>query len=235
MDSSLPRDRKRLPDYRHRQLELITILRTIGVNVNDDQDPAGERIPLTEIDAFTFLYFLSKPKNDWNKMKILWALASDWNIPVVVHDVCGIPSPNAQLLWLFPYKYERVNDEINRLWDFFDLALSGKLTDDNFADWRTIHGVERQKISECLFLLNPYEALCLNGKVKPFVQSFGVNTDFLSYSELALIYKQVQSVIPLSFTEISYQGYLNTTYLPSKPLYFRLGTKDNLNGHTVLP
>jgi 5-methylcytosine-specific restriction protein B len=55
----------KLPEYRDRQLELIQVLRDIEVNVNDDEDVRGVKSPLTEIDPFTFLFFLGKAKTNW--------------------------------------------------------------------------------------------------------------------------------------------------------------------------
>jgi hypothetical protein len=88
----------KLQGYRNLQIELINILRNIGVNVNEDEDIVGHRVPLTEIDPFTFLFFLGKQRNDWNKVKTLRKLCEQWEIEIAINDVCGIPSANAQKL-----------------------------------------------------------------------------------------------------------------------------------------
>src|SRR5690242_15313948 len=95
----------KLPAYKNKQGELIQILKDIGVNVNEDEDAPGQRVPLSEIDPFTFLFFLGKHRNEWNKVKVLRKLCDKWNIDVTVNDVCGIPGANAQKLWMFSWQY----------------------------------------------------------------------------------------------------------------------------------
>lgn len=223
----------RLPNYRNNQVELIQILRDIGVNVNEDEDNPGHKVPLTEIDPFTFLFFLGKHRNEWNKVKVLRKLCKKWDIDVLVNDVCGIPSANAQKLWMFSWQYARTN-EIALLWDFFDKGIAGTITDIDLQNVLNIISVGKQKITEGLFLIAPEQYLCLNGKVKPFVQSFGINTDFENFTQLKSLYSQIRNAIPLSFHEISFKGYINSTYGERTPNYYRIGTTAGEGGESQL-
>ncbi|MEN9883879.1 MAG: hypothetical protein RLZZ420_1096, partial [Bacteroidota bacterium] len=56
-----------LRQYRNNQAYLIQVLRDIGINVPDDEDSPGHKIPLTAIDPFSFLFYLGVPRNNWNK------------------------------------------------------------------------------------------------------------------------------------------------------------------------
>jgi 5-methylcytosine-specific restriction protein B len=223
----------KLQGYRNLQIELINILRNIGVNVNEDEDIVGHRVPLTEIDPFTFLFFLGKQRNDWNKVKTLRKLCEQWEIEIAINDVCGIPSANAQKLWMFPYKYSRRN-EIELLWDFFEKSIADTINDTDFAAICNITNVGKQKITEGLFLVNPERYLCLNSKVKPYVQSFGLNTDFENYTQLKNLYEQIKNTIHYGFHEISFKGYIQSTYGSHKPSYFRIGTTAGEGGESQL-
>ena len=225
---------EKLPAYRNRQDELVQVLCDIGVNVNDDEDIPGHKILMSEIDPFTFLFFLGKHRNEWNKVKVLRRLCEKWNIDVLVNDVCGIPSANAQKLWMFPWKHERTND-ISLLWDFYDKALARTITDADFNGIRNIKSVEKQKISEGLFLVDPSRYLCLNGKVKPYLETFGINTEFETYRELENIYTNIRDKVPLAFHEISFKGYIHSTYGTRIPSYYRIGSTAGEGGESQLP
>jgi 5-methylcytosine-specific restriction protein B len=222
----------KLPEYRDRQLELIQVLRDIEVNVNDDEDVRGVKSPLTEIDPFTFLFFLGKAKTNW--VGVVRKLCGLWNIDVKVNDVCGLPSPNAQKLWMFPYKYDRTN-EIADLWGFFNSAYRETINEPQFANILKINSVGLQKMTEGLFMVKPDRYLCLNGKVKPYLQSLGINTDFENYTQLEAIYASIRAEVPLSFHEISFKGYIDTTTKDHIPSYFRVGTKEGELGESQLP
>jgi len=224
---------KKIPDYKDRQPELIQILRDIGVNVNEDEDRPGNRVPLTEVDPFTFLFFLGKHRNDLNKVNVLRKLCEKWNIDLLVNDVCGIPSANAQKLWMFSWQYARTN-EIALLWDFFEKAIIGSIADSDFQNIIAISNVGKQKVTEGLFLVDNERYLCLNGKVKPFVQSFGVDTEFENFTQLQAVYAAVKKAIPLAFHEISFEGYINTSYANRTPNFFRVGTTAGEGGESEL-
>ena len=49
---------RKLPAYRDKQEELIEVIREIGINVSEDEDLPGNKVPLTEIDPYTFLFYL---------------------------------------------------------------------------------------------------------------------------------------------------------------------------------
>jgi len=226
---------KKLPGYRNKQQDLIQVLRDIGVNVNEDEDLPGNKIALSEIDPYTFLFFLGKPKNDWNKVKILRSLCALWSIDVAIYDTCGIPSANPLKLWMFPWKYARTQNEIDRLWNFFDKANNNTLTDSDFEDLRQIPGIEKTKITEALFLQNPDEYLCINSKVRPFLKSKGIDSDFDTFAQLKSLYQGIRRNIDLSFHEISFFSHIQAVYGENKQRFYRIGTKEGESGTSMLP
>jgi len=226
---------KRLHAFKNKQLDLIQVLRDVGVKVNEDEDRPGNKIPLTEIDPYTFLFFLGKHKNEWNKIKVLRSLCELWNINETVYDVCGIPSANAQKLWMFPWQYTRTNNEIGRLWDFFDKADKGTITDADFAGLRSIPGIEKQKITEALFIQNPQEYLCINSKMRPYLQAKGINVVFETYTQLQSLYQTIKNSLPIPYHQLSFESHINSVFGNHIPQFYRIGTKEGEKGVSVLP
>jgi hypothetical protein len=212
---------------------LIQVLRDIGVNVNEDEDRPGHKVPLTEIDPFTFLFFLGKHKNEWNKIKVIREICSLWNINVVVNDVCGIPTANAQKLWMFSYQYGRTN-EIEKLWDLFDLLLSNSITDSLFKEIVNQAGVGKIKLTEAFFIINPTEYLCINAKVKPYLLKKGINSDFENFSQYKSILLNIKNTSTDSFVDISYQSYIESEFNDLEPNFYRIGTTAGESGVSVL-
>lgn len=225
---------ERLPQYRNNQAALVQVLRDIGVNVNEDEDRPGHKVPLTEIDPFTFLFFLGKHRNDWNKVKVLRQLCQLWNINTIVNDVCGIPGANAQRLWLFVWQHAR-NNEINHLWDLFEKLLSNRITDADFEEAVGFPSVGRIKLTEAFFIVKPTDYLCINSKVKPYLNLKGINTDFTTYSQFQSILQRIRNTILEPLYKISFQSHLVAEYSNHVPNYYRIGTTDGQNGTSILP
>lgn len=224
----------KLPEYKNRQLELIQILRDIGVNVTEDEDTPGHRVPLTEIDPFSFVFYLGTPKNYWNKIKVLRKLCEKWNIDIVVNDVSGIPTANTQRLRMFPWKHARKN-EIPRLWEIFDLLLKDGITNEVFAEFEKLPGAAKTKITEAFFIVQPDKYLCINGKVKPYLQSKGINAEFNTFTELKTLLTNIKTNLKIPFQVISFESHINSEYASHIPRYYRIGTKAGDKGPSMLP
>lgn len=106
------------------QQELIELLKSIGISPFNDKSKEGDYdIELSEIDPFTFFCYIHK-HGDKRRLDYLQQIAKkiDLETPLSVE---GIPTAQAQRVWLFPFKYLRVNNEISRLWSFFKKELKG--------------------------------------------------------------------------------------------------------------
>lgn len=220
--------------YRNNQPELISILQEIGININNDEDRPKHSILLQEIDPFTFLFYLSKPKNTWNKISVLRALCRKWNFNGMVYDVCGIPSGNARRLHLFKYKYERGN-EIDTLWRIFESLLNGSMNETLYQEFLASAMAQKTKLTESLFLVDPFNFLCINAKVRPYLESKGINPSFSSYAELIALYSRIKDQLQIPFTQISFEAHIQDAFPDRKPNYFRIGTTAGENGESILP
>src|SRR5690554_3885063 len=136
------------------QQELIDLLKSVDIGpFNDRSVPGNYDIELDEIDPFTFFCYIYKYGNK-KRLNLLQQIAEKLNIEKPLGE-SGIPSTQPQLVWLFPNKYLRVNNEISRLWDFFKKALTNEITNDDFANVLQIQNVGRVKLTEALFYIDP--------------------------------------------------------------------------------
>jgi 5-methylcytosine-specific restriction protein B len=103
---------RQLLNYEHRQQELINILREAGESILNDLDENGQTIPLEEIDPFTFFCYIYKYGPE-KTIQRLQHVSQAFGITPIPEDINGLPTANAQKVWLFPYKKERRNFEID--------------------------------------------------------------------------------------------------------------------------
>ncbi len=157
------------------QLGLIQLLKKIGVTGFNDKDKDGNNIELAEIDPFTFFRFIYKYGSK-KRHELLQKLAKELNIYPLPLGESGLPSSDPRRVRLFPIKSERNNNEINRLWEFFELAVKDQLSDEIFTGIIEIHNTGKTVLTELLFYINPEKYLPLNGPS-------------IKYLEILLFYK----------------------------------------------
>lgn len=197
---------EKLPAYRNRQNELIEILKSAGVSINQDEEEGNIKIPLEEIDPFTFFGHIYK-HGPTKRLEILQEISIKFDAPYPEGEA-GIPSTHGQKTWLFPFKRSRKNNEIERLWDFFELCLKDELNDDLFKDLLNINGVGKIKLTESLFSVNPDKYFPLNGSSINFInEEIGVNPEFSTYSEYLKVLSEIKEKTDVPFYELSHQAY----------------------------
>ena len=189
------------------QKELIDLLKSVGITPFNDKEELGEHdIELNEIDPFTFFCYIYKYGPE-RRQKYLQKIAETLKLSIP-NDDSGIPSANAQRVWLFPYKFERVNKEIDRLWNFFKKAISNNITDDDFSDVLSIRNVAKAKITEALFNINPDKYFPVNGPTKPYLKNvLGIEPVFETYSDYTALLENIKNQINIPFYELSYEAW----------------------------
>jgi len=213
-----------LKGMENRQTELIDLLRSTGINISVDQEKEGKKIPLAEIDPFTFFFYIYKHRGE-GRIQILQKIAVKLNLPSPEGD-SGIPSTNAQNVWLFPYKYNRTNNEIQRLWKFFFSALKQEITDEQFSDVKSIYGVGLTKLTQGLFYIDPLNYLPIDKQTKPYLKDvYQIGTEYESYFGYKQIIEEVKEKINKPFYEISHDAWWcnnNTNYwiFQANPKYY---------------
>lgn len=196
-----------LKDKEDSQVELINLLKSIGIGPFDnDEDAQGNKVDLTEIDPFTFFFFIYKYGPE-RRLKFLQELAKKLNV-FVPNDELGIPSAQAQKLWLFPYIGSRNNNEINKLWGLFYSALEESITDRQFQDVLTIRSTGKTKLTEGLFEINPERYFPINGPTKPYLKEvLNIDPNFTSFEEYESILSQIKGKTNKPFYQLSYEAW----------------------------
>ena len=195
-----------LRTQRNNQPHLVEILRKAGVNGLHDENKRGKRIDLTEIDPLTFFCFIYKYGPE-RRLEVLREIAKELNLTIPTDDY-GIPSVNALKVCLFPFEGKRINNEINRLWDFFESALNNSITDEQFEDILTINGTGKSKITACLFNILPDQYYPINGPSKPYLEEvLGINPVFETFSEYKKILNSLKQKENKSFFQLSFDAW----------------------------
>jgi len=195
-----------LIENENNQTQLIQLLKDLGITGFEDVDINNEPIPLNEIDPFTFFCYIYKHGPE-KRLELLKQLATKLKLPIPSDDL-GIPSANAQKVWLFPLKKNRQNNEIDRLWIFFKKASYLELNDELFQDILTITNVGKIKITEGLFNLNPIEYFPLNGPTMPYLKEvLGIDSEFKTFAEYKNILEKIRDKTNRPFYQISYKAW----------------------------
>lgn len=189
------------------QKELIQILKSIGIGpFNDKSDIGDHYIELEEIDPFTFFCYIYKYGTK-RRLEFLSKIAETLHLSIPKGD-SGIPSAQPQKVWLFPYKFERKKDEINRLWSFFYKCISDNITESDFEDILQIQSIGKTKLTESLFYINPEKYLPINGPLKPYINEvLNFSPDFNTYSEYIALLENIKIKSTLPFYELSYEAW----------------------------
>jgi 5-methylcytosine-specific restriction enzyme B len=189
------------------QLELIQLLRSVGIGpLNDKAESGNHDIDLEELDPFTFFCYVYKYGTK-KRLSYLQKIAEVLNLTIPKGE-SGVPSAQAQQVWLFPYKYERTNNEVGRLWNLFNKELSGQITDQDFSDALLIRNTGKTKLTEALFYINPEKYLPINGPTIPYIKEIlSIDPKFNTYNEYIKILSEIKATIDIPFYELSYEAW----------------------------
>jgi 5-methylcytosine-specific restriction protein B len=178
---------RKLLEFENRQDELLALLRDFagrGLQVGslEDQDAPEHRVPLTEIDPFSFFATFNWQGHKPEKRRaILAALRDAWQLSEAVpEDFDGIPLGNPQQLWFFGWQHRRDAGDIGRLWQFARQVIDGtRATLDRALYIRLLaqRSVGEVKLSIGMFWLNPREFLPADKWMRGYMERRGVPED----------------------------------------------------------
>jgi DNA polymerase III delta prime subunit len=208
---------QKLVDYEARQGELLGLLREAskaGVPLGKllDFDRAGQDLPLSEIDPFTFFASFNRNTHHDHRRALLERCKAFFGLSSPVpDDFDGIPTANNQNWWFFPYASERRPEDIPAHWALARAAVTQGLAgvDEALFDRSLqVKQVGMGKLTQGLFWLRPDEFVPLDGNTRtllkerglqPYVEGFGpyrdlvglvktkIGNDFVSLSRSAFV------------------------------------------------
>jgi len=201
----------KLFDYETKQEELVRIIKNAGIKGIVDKDVGDTKVPLSEMDPFTFFCFIYK-HGVAKQLEFLRKISEHFGVQPLPEGQNGIPSAQGLSVKLFPHKKDRNNNEIRRLWSFFKDALANQIDNEQFADILKIVSVGKAKITEVLFYVKPEEYLPVDGQTIPYLKEvLNINPDFETWDEYLAILKQVREHTKDPFYKVSYDAwYWNT-------------------------
>ena len=120
----------RLAEFRHDRGPLVAGIKAIAARVEglghlgSDQFPDGSQGFLNDICPFTTLGLFNRNVTVPNRRAIAGELAALLGVELPVPTSFeGIPVLNNQKSWFFPFEKDRPANQIDQLWDFFNLGL----------------------------------------------------------------------------------------------------------------
>jgi len=195
---------------KNRQQYLIEILKKIGVEGFKDVNEDKEEFQLNEIDPFSFFSYLNKYKLDSKRIEILQKIHSELKFKCEVpKDVLGIPTSHPLKVRLFPYKYARKNNEIEKLWNLFEQVITKKIDNDLFQKVLEIKSVGKGKISISFFYSMPDYYLPLDSKTTSYLRKTKLKYSFSTISEYLSLIDETKKALKLTPFEISYNAFLS--------------------------
>jgi hypothetical protein len=201
-----------LRKYENKQKELIALLNRIkesGLPMIslEYMDEKRKRIPLTEIDPFTFFASFNRGIKDVNRVGIISFLKKEWSLSSEVpDDFSGIPVANNMNSWFFGFTKDRKQEDIPLLWKLFNEVLDDDLKEKTFNDALKIYGVSKN-ITWGMFWLKPEKYLNIDRVNIAHLVKQGVVVNFSDYASYMKILKEVSERIDQDFYQISFDAW----------------------------
>jgi len=199
-----------LRGYENRQLELIRILKDVGIsNGFTDKKSDGSESDLTEIDPFTFFSFFMKHKNTETRKKLFERLLDKVGLQTPIpNDFSGVPFAQPQRVWLFGNTIDRKTSDIPILWRFYEAIASDSVTDELFAKVLDIHNVGFAKITQCIFYAFPEQFLPIDSQTRPWLTAKKVSLPSETWSDYQRCLSDVRNLTEQPFYELSHEAWL---------------------------
>lgn len=185
----------------------------------DDKDGAGQTVPLSQIDPFTFFANFnrgikeSNRRENWAFLKERWHLSSP-----IPSDFAGIPVAHNMQSWFFGWAIDRQPNHLQQLWTLAAQAVPAR--DVNEVDAELFNScaelpvVGLRKLTIGLFWLNPKAFLPADKKTALFGASHGIGgepDDAETYRQWVL---RMTSGLGNNYPEISHHAHLAATGEP---------------------
>jgi len=220
-------------NYRNRQNDLIDILKELkGMNLRtinlDDKDNNG-KVPLDEIDPFTFFATFNRGIKDHNRIDILTTIKDRLQIRAdVPSDFEGIPVVHMMQARFFLYKKDRNPGDIEALWDLAEAATIEEidtLKKDLFNRCIETKTVGIPKLTMGLFWLRPMKFMPLDKRSQKFFKKEGIATDVSDFDSYKTFLQKVRGEFKDSFPEISRKAYKSDPP-PGETKYWQIAPGD---------
>lgn len=178
----------------------------------DDEGVSGQKVPLAEIDPFTFFATFNRGIAESNRQANWQFLKQRWNLAAPVPtDFHGIPTMFNMNSWFFPFAKHREPHHIPLLWELATQGFqrgAGELDAALFDRCGELDQVSLNRLSIGLYWINPNHFLPADNKTVAYGQSKALTiqpNDFASYRNWM---QQMAAACQVSYPEISHAAHL---------------------------
>jgi len=211
--------------FRNRQKDLLKLLAGLKGNgvptiFLDDYRADGTRVPLEEIDPFTFFASFNRGITDENRIAHLVTMKEFFGLaPAVPGDFEGIPLMDNQRSWFFAFAKDRQPDDIESLWKLAAHVCEGGpelIPPDLFARCIDIFPVGVPKLTIGMFWMNPRQFLPADSKTTAYGKAKGITTEPKNYQSYRRWLKEMTDQFGDNYPQISHAAHLFATQSQSQ-------------------
>lgn len=226
----------KLVEFENKQAGLVQLLRDAKVNAGlTDQDAGGVEIPLSEIDPFTATNLLVK-NGDKKLVEMCELIAQRLGMTTPVpKDFDGVPRPNPQNSWYFPYQHKRDPGHIPALWRLFHLGREGKVDSAAFDQVLKMPHVGLASLSQALFRLAPEHYLPLDSQTLPYLRKRSLGTEGRNFAEYSQTIAAIRAEVKSPFWQLSFDAWRDRQPEPQNRYSNELNAAAIRNGYIPVP
>ncbi|MBE6486636.1 MAG: AAA family ATPase [Methanosphaera stadtmanae] len=170
----------KLLEYKNNRPELIEKIIKLWDNIDMNMPQLELNNEIEDMDPFTIFGLFNKHLTDENRIRILKYMKDEFNIKATVPKTfTGIPMLNPQMATFYFFKDKRGEDDINNLWEIFELAIiysknKNESVYKNFVEvydkLLTQMGI-RWNITMGLYWIRPYDYINLDSRSRWFLSN----------------------------------------------------------------
>lgn len=204
--------------YRYNQKGLITMLKDAGIAVPADENPKYTKIPLEQMDPFSFLSLINKFPNVSRRAEFVNKILGKDLLNVEIENFSGVPTAHGTAALFFPYKYHRKADDVDLLWNLFEcIDDPSKITSQMFQDILSIHSVGFSKLTQGLFWYAPELYLPIDGQTALYLENVqlpqankvkNTKTYSLAWQEYQKCLSEIKQQYSYSFAKLSFDAWV---------------------------
>jgi len=212
----------KLLSYKNNRKELIEIVEELGDNYIKtisltDRDENDEVIELEDIDPFTFMSNFNRGLKDEHRISMVEKLKEIWKLhSSLPEEFTGVPVLFIAKGWLFSYKKERNENDIDKLWQLFEEAVKAEsihdINKESFNDCLQIKGV-KANITIGLYWIKPDMFIPLDNYTQNYLKNnfnitHNLNIEQILYQGYLSLIQEIKQKTSKPFYKISYNAWL---------------------------
>jgi hypothetical protein len=210
----------KLLQYKDNRAQLLDVIYSLDEKFIGYTKDSANGACLTDIDPFSIIAIFNRGLTDDNRNIIAGVFKNKFNIAAAIpSDYDGVPILNSQKSVLF-YR-EKVETDVQPLWDFFVAALQGNHDDlvRSFDIVRKQQGI-KWNLTMALFWIRPFDFIALDSRNQVYLPKLGIDVfddSKLDAEHYFNLLDEVKSklgshkIAETSIPEISYNAWLNNS------------------------